>query len=558
MSSFAAPRALADRVGARLEELDRSRFVPRLWEKDPSLWKEDGAHRKVIGNRLGWLSSVRSMEPELEGVRAFAEEARADFRRALLLGMGGSSLCPEVLAKTFGAAEGALDLRILDSTDPAAVSEAAAWAEEEKTLFIVASKSGGTAEVDAFRRFFTERVKDPARFIAITDPGSPLEALATGEGYRRVFLNPPDIGGRFSALSFFGLVPAALLGLDPGRLLDRAAAMTESCGPDRAPAMNPGVHLGVFLAEAALMGRDKMTLLFSDRLAPLGTWVEQLVAESTGKEGKGIVPVDLEPAGEAEEYGSDRLFVCVRIEGEPGREGEARRFEGAGHPVARIELADEYGLGAEFFRWEVATAAACAVLGVNAFDEPNVKESKEETNRLLAAFAERGALGEGTPAAEDGGMALYTDGASDGPAGDVDFLVRTHLARAGEGDYLAFLAYAHGTDEIAALLGGLRAGARKKTGLATSGGFGPRFLHSTGQLFKGGPNGAVVFQITCDDGSDLPIPGLPHTFGVLKNAQALGDLAALRAHGRRALRCHVRGDVAAGLRRLTRVVGAGM
>lgn len=555
MSSFTAPRALADRVGARLEELERARFVPRLWEKDPSLWKEEESHRKAIADRLGWLDSVMTMGAELSGVLDFAAESKGSFRRVLLLGMGGSSLCPEVFAKIFGPRDGGTALRILDSTDPAAVAEAADWAAAERTLFVVASKSGGTAEVDAFRRFFTDRSRDPARFVAITDPGSPLDALATAGGYARVFRNPPDIGGRFSALSLFGLVPAALLGIDPGTLLDRGAAMAESCGPGRAPAVNPGVHLGAFLAEAALAGRDKMTLLFSDRLAPLGSWVEQLVAESTGKEGKGILPVDLEPPGEPGEYGSDRVFVSVRIEGEEGGEMSARSFEGAGHPVARIEIPDEYGIGAEFFRWEVATATASAILGVNAFDEPNVKESKEETNRLLAAFGETGALDEGTPVAEDEGMVLFGGGLPKGAGGGVDGMIRAHAARAAAGDYFAFLAYLPGTEENAALLAELRAAARKRTKLATTSGFGPRFLHSTGQLFKGGPNRGVVFQITADAAEDLAIPGLPHTFGLLERAQALGDFAALETHGRRALRCHLRGDVAAGIRRLVRLVG---
>ncbi|MFH1680067.1 MAG: hypothetical protein ABIH26_05410 [Candidatus Eisenbacteria bacterium] len=540
----------------RLRALDRERFAERLWEKDAALWSEDPEARRAIENRLGWLDPFPRMESETEALRRFAGEARSEFKHALLLGMGGSSLAPEVLARTFGGRGGGIPLRVLDSTDPLAVRAAEEAVDLSRTLVIVASKSGSTAEVDAFRRYFASLIKDSRRFVAITDPGSPLDRLAEEEGWRFIYRNPADIGGRYSALSLFGLVPAALLGVDVRRLMEGGREAAAASGPAVPAEKNPGLSLGAFLAEGALAGRDKLTLLVSPGIPGFGAWVEQLVAESTGKEGKGILPVDGEPLGPPESYGSDRIFAVLACGGEDGGIGErGAALAAAGHPVASIRIADPIDLGGAFFLWEVATACASAVLGVNAFDEPNVKESKHRTGDLLAEYVRSGRLDEGDACFEDGETRLDSDvplTAADG-SGPGERLA-AHLARARPGDYLGLLAFLAPADEVSGFLADLRSALRSRTGLATSAGYGPRFLHSTGQLFKGGANRGVFVQLTADDESDLSIPGLPYSFGVLKRAQALGDLAALRTHGRRVLRVHFKTDPAAGIRRLIRIV----
>ncbi|RPJ49200.1 MAG: transaldolase, partial [Candidatus Latescibacterota bacterium] len=518
-----APAELAGPFDAAGRALRAMRFAERLRAKDPSLWTADRSAEDAIRGRLGWLDPFEAMARERRAVLRFAEEARAEFARVLLLGMGGSSLAPEVLARTFGGA-GGLPLRVLDSTDPAAVAEAEDWAAAGgRTLFLVSSKSGSTIEIDAFRRRFASDVKDPRAFAAITDPGSPLEALALQEGYRAVFRNPADVGGRFSALTLFGLVPAALIGIDIDRLSEAGRRAARGCTlSDPADPEQPGIRLGAFLAAGARAGRDKMTLLVSRRLPGLGSWIEQLVAESTGKDGKGILPVDGEPALEARAYGPDRLFVAIGC-GDPDEETEARAadLERAGQPVARIALEEPIALGGAFHLWEVATATASAILGVNAFDEPNVRESKERTGALLDRYAETRALEEGSAYREDGAFRFFADAALGAPArgGSVD-PVRAHLARTRPGDYVALLAFLPPTDEIAALLGGARGAILARTGAATAAGFGPRFLHSTGQLFKGGPDRGVFIQLTADDGTDMPVPGRSYSFGILKQAQA--------------------------------------
>ena len=551
---------LAGSFASRLVDLDERRFAERFRRRDPSLWKEEEAHQDVVRNRLGWLDVAGTMEKEIDRLVRFAAEVKNDgIRHVLLLGMGGSSLCPEVLAATFGASDGYPDLAILDSTDPAAVAAAEEAVDLDETLIVVASKSGGTAEVDAFRRYFGEKVKDRRRFVAVTDPGSPLEKLAADEGYREIFRNPPDIGGRYSALSLFGLLPAALIGMDAGRLLDEGRKMAAACDAEESAAGHPGLSLGAFLAEGAIAGRDKMTLILSPGIGSFGSWVEQLVAESTGKEGKGVLPVDGESVAAPEEYGGDRLFVRIRC----GNGGEAQEemvaaLETAGHSVVRIDLDDPYALGGEFFRWEWATAAASALLGVNSFDEPNVKESKKLTGELLAGYGKNGSLGDREPVASDGSMTMYADEALTAGAAritDPARLIHAHLERAAPGDYLGFLAYLPPTDRVRRLLETLRLSTIHRRRIASSLGFGPRFLHSTGQFFKGGPNRGVFFQITCDDDEDLPIPGLAHSFGILKQAQAMGDFRALELHRRRVLRCHLSGDLHDGLRRLIRFAG---
>lgn len=503
----------------------------RLFAKDLTLWPPAPG----IADRLGWLSIVGPMRREAPALRDFAGQVAADgYRRALLLGMGGSSLCSEVLARTFGARPGCLELRVLDSTVPAAVREADAWSREARTLLIVASKSGRTIETASFARHFGDR--PPGDFIAITDPGSPLEKSAREAGWRRVFLNPPDIDGRYSALSFFGLVPAALLGVDLEAFLVEADATVH--------ADNAGVRLGTLMNEALAGGRDKLTLVLGPRVAPLGSWIEQLVAESLGKEGQGILPVDGEPAGDSKVYGSDRLFACIESE------REAKRLAREGMSVMRFGLCDPIGVGREFLRWEVATAAAGALMGINPFDEPIVKESKDITAELLKAGfpAEE-------PAVEESGLALYADPALEADGGVADWLA-AHFARAAAGDYAAFLPFLHRTPAAEAELLRMRVLARDRLKLATSVGFGPRYLHSTGQYFKGGPNTGLFLLITADDGAELPISGQPYGFSRLKQAQAVGDFLALVRHGRRAVRCHLSGD--AGLPRLRELLEAAL
>ncbi len=554
--------ALTAAVGARLESLAKDEFVRRLWEKDPSLWTGDGETAEKISNRLGWLDLFPDMRERKEEIRRFASEVRSDSEHVLLLGMGGSSLCPEVMSLVFGAGGGFPRLSVLDSTDPAAVRAAEVGVAPGGTSYVVASKSGTTAEVDAFYRYFASRQSDGSRFLAITDPGSPLERLGRERGFRKVFLNPPDIGGRYSALSFFGLVPAALLGIDIGRLLSSAEAMGAASGPSVPPAANPAVRLGVLLAEAALAGRDKATLLFSPEIAPFGAWVEQLLAESSGKEGKGILPVHGENLADPSAYGEDRFFIFLRYAGtkHSGPDRRVAQIEALGLPIVSMEIEDLHGLGGEYLRWEIATAVCCSLLGVNAFDEPNVKDSKDRTGAVLRRFEEEGNLGEEAPLVEDGVLRLYADPGLRPPGGEpsTTSALRAHLERTKRGDFLALLAYLEPSSENEARLQAIRTDLAERTGLATSLGFGPRFLHSTGQLFKGGPNKGVFLQLTAEDEGELPIPGLPYSFGLLKRAQAMGDLEALFAHGRRVVRCHGKGGAAELLGRLAEMTRAAL
>lgn len=549
---------LAAAIEARIDIWARERAVARVWDRDPTLWKgDDPAHRRIIENRLGWLDVFDTMPGHLKTLSRLAGDAHdAGFERVVLLGMGGSSLCAEVLALTFDPEETVSDglpLMVLDSTVPAAVRAVLDDGHAlPRTLFVVASKSGTTAEVDALYRLAAARVaalppssERGSPFVAVTDPGTPLDDLARAQRFRAVFRNPPDIGGRFSALSLFGLLPAALLDANPRRLLDAGAAMAAACGRDVPVRDVPAAWLGAFMAEAALADRDKLTLALSEATFPLGRWIEQLVAESTGKEGRGILPVDGEPPLAPERYGPDRAFVAVRLEGEPP--DRAAALAAAGHPVLELVLTRPEDLGGEFFRWELATALAGAALGIDPFDEPDVKDSKDRTKALLAEYAAKGRLPEGDPVAEAERIRLFADPglgvASDHPA---DW-IRAHIARVGRGDYLALLAYLARTPDDEAALEALRWTAAERLGCATSVGFGPRFLHSTGQLFKGGPDRGVFVQITADDPDDLPIPGTAWSFGTLARAQSLGDLAALHHRHRRAIRCHLHGDPGLGL-----------
>ena len=542
----------------------------RLWARDASLWTG-----KDEASWLGWLGVTEGRRSHAESLRRLATEAAGGgFADAVVLGMGGSSLCPEVLSSIFGPQPGQPRLRVLDSTDPAQIRALEADIDLSRTLFIVSSKSGGTLEPNILKEYFFERVRhavapEPAgsRFLAVTDPGSKIQAIAEADGFRRVFAGIPSIGGRYSALSNFGLVPAAIMGLDASVLLERAEVMMQACSPCVPVTENPGARLGIVLGEAAGQGRDKVTLVTSPRLRPLGAWLEQLLAESTGKAGRGLIPVDGEVLGPPAVYGDDRLFVHVQLDGDAddGQESLLAALERAGQPVFHISVADAYDIGQEFFRWEMATAVAGSILGLNPFDQPDVEASKIATRRLTSEYEERGALPEEAPFWEGGGVKLYADAgnaevlrSTAGGKASLDAYLRAHLARIRPGDYFALLAYLRMAAEHREPLQSMRLAVRDARRVATCLGFGPRFLHSTGQAYKGGPNSGVFLQVTGDDAVDLPVPGRKFTFGVVKAAQARGDLEVLAERGRRALRVHLGADTRAGLEVLRAAVGAAL
>jgi transaldolase/glucose-6-phosphate isomerase len=559
-------------VHATLERLQQQRFPQRLWQCDPSLWKNDPAHQGVIRNALGWLRVSRAMLGDLETLSSFVQGVKAaGFTDAVVLGMGGSSLCPDVCRATFGTAPGFLQLHVLDSTVPASVAQLEKSIDVAKTLFLVASKSGDTTETLAFYHYFYDRVQELKgdraceSFVVVTDSGKMLEKLACKDNVRRIFLGEPDIGGRYSALSNFGMVPAALAGVDVQTLLERAERMVHACGACVPAKENPGIVLGATLAEAAHRGRDKITFAISRGIETFADWVEQLIAESTGKEGKGLLPVAGEPLGEPGVYGKDRIFVHVKLESdaEGNFESALKALETAGHPVIRISLHDKLDLGQEFFRWEVATATAGALLGIDPFDQPNVRESKENTEQLLEEFHAQGKFSEPEPLLESDGLKFYADAAtrarlaSLGAAGkSPEAVLAAFLNQAQPGDYVALMAYLEPSPGHTAGLQSLRGRLRDSLCLATTLGYGPRFLHSTGQLHKGGANNGLFIQVTAEDAQDLPIPGEPYSFSVLKQAQALGDLQSLRSHGRRVMRVHFERDVDAGLEMLLNGVHA--
>lgn len=536
------PPELERQAAAIVEDWDAHRKVTRLWERDATLWT--GGEE---GSWLGWLDAPARGLADAARLERFGEEVRAEgFTDALLLGMGGSSLCPEVLSLTFPPGPGMPRLTVLDSTDPVQVKAAEEAVDLARTLVFVSSKSGTTLEPTIFRDYFLDRMRlflgdeAPRRFVAITDPGSKLEQEAHRDGFRHIFHGVPSIGGRYAALSDFGLAPGAAMGVDVRRLLHRAAAAAEAC---RAPgAGNPGLELGATIGACALAGRDKLTLVASPGIADLGAWLEQLVAESTGKQGKGVIPVDREPLGPPEAYGDDRLFAYLRLaaEADPAQDAAVDALERAGNPVVRLELADTYGIGAAFFVWEVATAVAGAALGIDPFDQPDVEAAKVAARKLTDAFEAAGALPPDEP------LRIGDEG--------LDAEVNALLATLSPGDYLALLAYVPMTDAHEETLTEIRRSVRDATGVATCAGFGPRFLHSTGQAYKGGPPSGVFLQITCDHAEDVAIPGRRATFGVVEAAQARGDLEVLRERGRRCLRVHLGADAAAGLERLREAV----
>ncbi|MGB3864459.1 MAG: bifunctional transaldolase/phosoglucose isomerase [Xanthobacteraceae bacterium] len=560
---------LAKAVSASSEQWRAAGTIRKLWRRDAGVWTGGDE-----GKWLGWLDSVAAEQHKLADYGAFADWVKQQgFTDAVVLGMGGSSLGPEVLAKTFPQAKGFPKLRVLDSTDPAQVARIEAAVDLAKTLFIVSSKSGGTTEPNALKDYFYGRVeasvgkgKAGGHFVAVTDPGSSLEKTAKQQGFARTFFGDPAIGGRYSVLSPFGLVPAAAAGLDIAALLDRAQAMVRSCGPDVPPHDNPGVQLGLALGCAGREGRDKVTMLTSPGIADFGAWAEQLIAESTGKNGKGLIPIDGETLGDPAVYGQDRIFIAMRTEGEAdaARDAQLAALEIAGHPVVRIVLPSIDCIGQEFFRFEMATAVAGAVLGINPFDQPDVESAKIKTRELTAAFEKTGKLPSETPVTTIDGAAIYTDAANSaalrkgGANGDLGSWLKAHLARAKPNDYVALLAYIdHDAAHIDALQT-MRLAIRDRRHVATCAEFGPRFLHSTGQAYKGGPDSGVFVQITADDAKDLPIPQQAASFGVIKAAQARGDFDVLTERGRRALRIHLKGDLTAGLDKLKAAIAAAL
>jgi len=550
---------LGKAVEKSTEDWRASAKIRRLWQRDKSVWTGSDENKW-----LGWLTSAAAAD--IADYEDFAHKVKGqNFTDAVVLGMGGSSLGPEVLARTFEKQPGYPKLHVLDSTDPAQVRAMQASINLADTLFIVSSKSGGTTEPNVMKDYFFERVSEAIgadkaghRFIAVTDPGSSLEKVATKQGFARVFYGDPAIGGRYSVLSPFGLVPAAAAGIDLRALIQHTLAMVRSCGPDVPPRENPGVQLGLAMGLAGLEGRDKVTILSSKKIADFGAWAEQLIAESTGKDGKGLIPIDGETLGDVALYGKDRFFIDIRTEGESdaAHDGKLAALEKAGHPVVRIVVQSIDHIGQEFFRFEMATAVAGSILGINPFNQPDVEDAKIKTRELTAAFEKTGSLPKEQPVVSTEQADIYTDdtNAADlrkaGANGDLGSWLKAHLGRSGTGDYVALLAYIERDHEHIDTLQHMRLAVRDKRHVATCAEFGPRFLHSTGQAYKGGPDSGVFLQITSDDARDLAVPGQKASFGVIKAAQARGDFGVLTERGRRALRVHLKGDLKAGLKML--------
>ncbi|MBI5960942.1 MAG: bifunctional transaldolase/phosoglucose isomerase, partial [Chloroflexi bacterium] len=553
-----------------LSQLEKDRVIRRIWDKDPSVWKEESAHQQVISTRLGWLDVANEEEAFFAPLYTIQQEVKAHkYSHALLLGMGGSSLAAEVMRQSFGVVSGFPELLVLDTTDPQAITLAAETIDLENTLFIVSTKSGTTIETISLYKYFYSLVEAKrgkaagAQFCAITDAGSLLEKIAHEKNFKYLFLNPEDIGGRYSVLSYFGLVPAAIMGLDLDRLLASARRMVLACAKNVPVMGNPAAWLGAIMGYLTQQGRDKVCLVASPQIDSFGLWAEQLVAESTGKEGRGTVPVASEIPNDPRDFDDDRVFVYLRLDGPPSYlDGLIKDMKLAGHPVLTLRLADAYDLGGEFFRWELATAIAGHLLKINPFDQPNVQESKANSKRLLEYIKEHGQLPDETPVLEEGGLKLYADkktaetlrriGEERGfDYGDLINLMLAHMSMARSGDYLALMAYLAPTERHNHLLEAIRHELRHATTRAVTLGYGPRFLHSTGQLHKGGANNGVFIQITVDNYEQVPVPGDPYDFMLLKRAQAQGDLEALQAKKRRVIRFHLpEGSVSVGLERL--------
>jgi len=553
---------MATAIAAELEAWRKRGGIRRLWAGDTSLWAGTDEDKWV-----GWLQSVERELADIDGLHRFGREVkRRGFSHVVLLGMGGSSLGPEVLSTIVGPQAGWPGFLMLDSTDPAQIKATEQAVDVSRTLFIVSSKSGSTLESNIFLDYFFDRVgallgkeNAGANFVAVTDPGSPLDRRAQQLNFAHVFHGAPSIGGRYSVLSKFGLAPMAAIGIDIKRILETTRAMQRTCGPDVPPAENPGVQLGVALGVAAThFGRDKVAIIASPGLADFGSWLEQLLAESTGKRGRGLIPLAGEPVTTPECYGKDRFFAYLELDGlgDPSQVQAVAALERAGHPVARIRVKDAWHIGQEFFRWEIATAVAGAIIGINPFDQPDVEASKAKTTALTEAYATSHNLPAEEPIFRENGLALYADPRNAEALGRHNTLVgylKSHFARVHAGDYVALLAYIKHDEAHTKALTAMRRRIRDKTDAATCIGFGPRFQHSTGQLYKGGPNSGVFLQITCDDPADIPVPGQIYSFGVVKSAQARGDLEVLVERGRRALRVHLK-TVDAGLVELGRAV----
>ena len=554
-------------VDAAAADWQANNKVDRFWKKDPGLWTHDDE-----GQWMGWIDIVERQQKDLSSFAELGGDVKsADFRSVLLLGMGGSSLCPEVLAKTFGPQPGFPELHIVDSTDPVEVKAACDAVNLAETLVIVASKSGTTLEPNVLKQFFFEEMRHAvgaqeagSHFMAITDPGSKMEQVAKADGFRRIFYGDPQIGGRYSALSNFGVVAATVTGLNAGKLLDEAAKAVATA---KLPvAENPGVQLGLLLGSAANAGRDKITIFTSPEIADLGAWLEQLIAESTGKQGKGITPVDREEIGAPSVYGNDRVFAYVRLKdtADSSQDAKVAALEAAGHPVAYFEISDLYEIFAQFFTWEIATAVAGSVMGINPFNQPDVEAAKIETRALTTEYEKSGALPQRTPFLTDEGISLYATDAyaaklqAAAPSATLAGILRAHLDELRVGDYFATLAFLPMFEEHEAAIQGFRHKVRDKKRVATCLGFGPRFLHSTGQDYKGGPNTGVFLQITGRHATDLDIPGQKYSFGVVIDAEAAGDLAVLESRGRRALRAHLGANTAADLKTLSAAITAAL
>ncbi|MEI2580192.1 bifunctional transaldolase/phosoglucose isomerase [Scytonema sp. PRP1] len=557
--TYKLPDALNTAVEASLDDWQKNGKIRRLWAQDATLWT--GADENKW---FGWLGITEDQLAHIEHLKQLAQEVQnLEFTHVLLLGMGGSSLCPEVMKLTFGKAQGFPELLVLDSTDPAQIKAIESQIDLTKTLFIVSSKSGSTLEPNIFKQYFFDRVQQIVgaesagnRFIAVTDPGSKLQHIAEGDDFRHIFFGVPSIGGRYSALSNFGMVPAAAIGVDVAKFLNTAEVMVHSCASSVPAKENPGVVLGSILGVLAKQGRDKVTLITSPGIADLGAWLEQLLAESTGKDGKGLIPVDREPLGTPDVYGSDRIFAYIRLDSAPdsAQDAAVTVLEQAGQPVVRIAIADSYQLGQEFFRWEIATAVAGSIIGINAFNQPDVEASKIVTRQLTDEYEKTGKLPPESPIFTVNDIQLFSDPKNAaalkevvGTAESLTNYLRAHLNRLQAGDYFALLAYIERNDIHQAQLQDIREKIRDAKQVATCLGFGPRFLHSTGQAYKGGPNSGVFLQITCDDATDLPVPQQKYTFGVVKAAQARGDFHVLAERERRALRILLGKDVQASL-----------
>ncbi len=560
--ALALPTELERDVAQCLEDWRANDKVRRLWNKDTSLWTSSGEDQW-----LGWLDLAEAGGAPVDVYKEFAKDVQSrHFEHVVVCGMGGSSLCPEVLRMTFGTIAGFPELHVLDSTDPAQIRLLEERLALAKTLFIVSSKSGSTLEPKVFKAYFQERLRQVLgrtdvgdRFVAVTDPGSALEKTARTEGFAHVFHGVPSVGGRYSALSHFGMIPGAAMGLDVTDFLKRAGRMAAATSPNVAVDANPGVELGAVLGAAARRGIDKLTLVTSPGIYDLGAWLEQLVAESTGKDGIAIIPVDREKLGAPEVYGDDRLFVYVRLEStvDPDQEKAVDRLVGSEMPVVTIPIKDVRDLGQELFRWEIATAVASSILGIHPFDQPDVEASKIATKKLTAEYERSGRLPEERPLLDSEGICVYTDDANAAALGRISSLegcLRAHLALIGEGDYFAILAYLEMSERHETILQSIRHRVRDAKRVATCLGFGPRFLHSTGQAYKGGPNNGVFLQLTCDDAEDLAIPGHRFSFGTVKTAQARGDFEVLVARDRRALRLHLGASVKDDLLRVNEVV----